>query len=197
MVMTRRRLVAPLAVIGAVGLALTGCSGGPGSSNNNTGDGDGNGGDDNVVTIYGTIADTEAELLEQSWADWEEENDIDIQYESSKEFEAQIAVRAQGGNAPDLAIFPQPGLMADIANLGYLKPAPEEVAANVAEGWSVIVKGQAQVLKTDDEIRDAERAELFPWTATQKDHYIRVAPSEITVRHFNFGPQPDSYLPFG
>jgi len=133
MVMTRRRLVAPLAVIGAAGLALAGCSGGPGTSNNNNTDG---GDDDNVVTIYGTIADTEAELLEQSWADWEDENGIDIQYESSKEFEAQIAVRAQGGNAPDLAIFPQPGLMADIANLDYLVPAPDAVAANVAEGWS-------------------------------------------------------------
>jgi len=133
MVMTRRRLVAPLAVIGAAGLALAGCSGGPGTSNNDNTDG---GDDDNVVTIYGTIADTEAELLEQSWADWEDENGIDIQYESSKEFEAQIAVRAQGGNAPDLAIFPQPGLMADIANLDYLVPAPDAVAANVAEGWS-------------------------------------------------------------
>ena len=77
------------------------------------------------------------------------------------------------------------------------KVAFEADSYDVAEGWSVIVKGQAQVLKTDDEIRDAERAELFPWTATQKDHYIRVAPSEITGRHFNFGPQPDSYLPFG
>ena len=44
--------------------------------------------------------------------------------------------------------------------------------------WSVIVKGHAQVLNTDDEIRKADRAELFPWTATQKDHYIRVIPSE-------------------
>jgi nitroimidazol reductase NimA-like FMN-containing flavoprotein (pyridoxamine 5'-phosphate oxidase superfamily) len=67
---------------------------------------------------------------------------------------------------------------------------------DVAEGWSVIVKGHAQVLKSDEEIQKAERAELFPWTATQKDHYIRVIPSEITGRHFSFGPEPDSYLPF-
>ncbi|MCT9820881.1 ABC transporter substrate-binding protein [Microbacterium sp. W1N] len=131
--MSRRRWIAPIALIGATGMALAGCSGGPGSTG---GGDDASGGGDNVVTVYGTIADTEAELLEQSWADWEEENDIDIQYESSKEFEAQIAVRAQGGNAPDLAIFPQPGLMADIANRDYLKPAPQAVADNVAEGWT-------------------------------------------------------------
>lgn len=130
----QRRLIAPIAVIGVAGLALAGCSGGPGTSNNGGGGETGEG--SNVVTVYGTIADTEAELLEQSWADWEEENDIDIKYESSKEFEAQIAVRAQGGNAPDLAIFPQPGLMADIAKRGFLKPAPDAVKQNVAEGWT-------------------------------------------------------------
>src|SRR5690606_12578898 len=74
--------------------------------------------------------------LNESWADWEEENDIDIQYESSKEFEAQIGIRAQGGSAPDLAIFPQPGLLGDLASRGYVQPAPEGVADNVAEYWS-------------------------------------------------------------
>jgi len=129
---TPRRWIAPIAVISVAGFALAGCSGGPGSDAGEDTDGGGS----NVVTVYGTIADTEAELLEQSWADWEAENDIDIKYESSKEFEAQIAVRAQGGNAPDIAIFPQPGLMADIANRGFLKPAPDAVKANVEEGWT-------------------------------------------------------------
>ena len=46
------------------------------------------------------------------------------------------AVRAQGGNAPDLAIFPQPGLLADLASRDYIQPAPEGVASNVAEYWS-------------------------------------------------------------
>ncbi|GAA5033480.1 ABC transporter substrate-binding protein [Microbacterium fluvii] len=128
----RGRTLISVAALGAVGIVVAGCSGGPGD----TGGGASGGADDNVVTVYGTIADTEAELLEQSWADWEDENGIDIKYESSKEFEAQIAVRAQGGNAPDIAIFPQPGLMADMATRGYLKPAPEAVQKNVADGWT-------------------------------------------------------------
>jgi len=128
----RTRLLTAGSLLAVGGLALAGCSGGPGSTD--TGGSDGGGGD--VVTIYGTIADTEAQLLEQSWADWEEENGIDIQYEASKEFEAQIAVRAQGGTPPDLAIFPQPGLLKDMAELGFLKPAPESVIQNVEEYWS-------------------------------------------------------------
>lgn len=67
---------------------------------------------------------------------------------------------------------------------------------NAAEGWSVIVKGRAHLLKTDAEIQKAERAELIPWIATLKLHYVRVIPTEITGRHFRFGPEPDSYLPF-
>jgi alpha-glucoside transport system substrate-binding protein len=128
------RLLATAVFVGAASVVLAGCSGGGGGG---SGYGPGDAGEaDGVVTIIGTIADTEAELLEQSWADWEEENDIDIQYESTKEFEAQIGSLAQGGNPPDLAIFPQPGLLADLATRGYIQPAPEGVAANVADGWS-------------------------------------------------------------
>ncbi len=127
-----RRALLPIATLGIASMVLTGCASGSGGAG-----GPGDSGDaDGVVTIYGTIADTEAELLEESWADWETENDIDIQYESSKEFEAQISIRAQGGNAPDLAIFPQPGLLADLASRDYIQPAPEGVQANVDEYWS-------------------------------------------------------------
>ena len=62
---------------------------------------------------------------------------------------------------------------------------------NVAEGWSVIVKGTARMLRTDDEIEEAERAQLLPWTATSKLHYVRVTPFAITGRRFRFGSEPD------
>lgn len=64
---------------------------------------------------------------------------------------------------------------------------------SVSEGWSVILRGRARLLKTDADIQEAERAELLPWIATRKPHYVRVTPSEITGRHFNFGPEPDRH----
>lgn len=127
----RSRRLAPLALLGAAGVALSGC-GAPGES---TGDGGGDG-ETATVTIYGTIVDSEAELLQESWADFEEENNIDIQYEGSQDFETQLGTRAQGGNPPDIAIFPQPGLFADFAARGYLKEAPEAVEANANEYWT-------------------------------------------------------------
>ncbi|GJF10025.1 pyridoxamine 5'-phosphate oxidase [Mycolicibacterium cyprinidarum] len=55
-----------------------------------------------------------------------------------------------------------------------------------AEGWSVIVKGVARSLHTTEEIEDAESSQLRPWTATVKEHYVRVLPTRITGRRFKF-----------
>jgi uncharacterized protein len=55
-----------------------------------------------------------------------------------------------------------------------------------AEGWSVIVKGTARTLRTNEEIDEAERAQLLSWTMPVKLHYVRVKPSLITGRRFRF-----------
>jgi nitroimidazol reductase NimA-like FMN-containing flavoprotein (pyridoxamine 5'-phosphate oxidase superfamily) len=59
---------------------------------------------------------------------------------------------------------------------------------NVAEGWSVIVKGRARSLRTDEQIEEAERAQLLPWVSSEKTHYVRVLPDMVTGRRFRFGP---------
>jgi uncharacterized protein len=61
---------------------------------------------------------------------------------------------------------------------------------NVAEGWSVIVKGMARTLRTDEELEEAERAQLLPWTAAAKPHYVRMKPLSVTGRRFRFGSEP-------
>ena len=58
---------------------------------------------------------------------------------------------------------------------------------NIAEGWSVIIRGTARSLRTPEEIQDAERAQVLPWTAYEKSHYVRVIPELVTGRRFQFG----------
>lgn len=58
---------------------------------------------------------------------------------------------------------------------------------NVAEGWSVIVRGTARSLRSQEEIEDAERAQVLPWTASEKTHYVRIVPEAVTGRRFRFG----------
>ncbi|OBB37325.1 MULTISPECIES: pyridoxamine 5'-phosphate oxidase family protein [unclassified Mycobacterium] len=62
---------------------------------------------------------------------------------------------------------------------------------NAVEGWSVVIRGLARTLRTDDEIDEAERAQLLPWTATVKPHYVRIRPLRVTGRRFHFGSEPD------
>ncbi|MDH6197711.1 nitroimidazol reductase NimA-like FMN-containing flavoprotein (pyridoxamine 5'-phosphate oxidase superfamily) [Mycobacterium frederiksbergense] len=61
---------------------------------------------------------------------------------------------------------------------------------NAAEGWSVIVRGVARTLRTDEDLDEAAQAQLLPWTATTKTHYVRVSPTRVTGRRFRFGPEP-------
>jgi uncharacterized protein len=61
----------------------------------------------------------------------------------------------------------------------------------IEEGWSVIVKGTARILRTDEEIDEAEHAQLLSWIATVKQHYIRIRPLSVTGRRFIFGSEPD------
>ncbi len=59
------------------------------------------------------------------------------------------------------------------------------------EGWSVIVRGKAQVLSTAEDIREAESAALTPWVPTVKLRFVRITATEISARHFQFGSEPD------
>ena len=55
-----------------------------------------------------------------------------------------------------------------------------------AEGWSVIVKGTARSLHTNEDIEEAERAQVLPWTGSEKTHYVRIIPEMVTGRRFRF-----------
>jgi alpha-glucoside transport system substrate-binding protein len=90
------------------------------------------------VTIFSSIRDVEAERLEAAWKAFEDGTGIDIEHEPSADFETQLKVRADGGNAPDLAFIPQPGLLGTLAAKGQLKPLESlkaDVEANNVAGW--------------------------------------------------------------
>ncbi|AOZ94142.1 ABC transporter substrate-binding protein [Paenibacillus crassostreae] len=71
-----------------------------------------------TVSMFGPFVDEDEQKFTASIKDFEDKTGIDIQYEGSKEFEATISIRVDGGNAPDIADFPQPGLLANFAKQG-------------------------------------------------------------------------------
>ncbi|MFD3533782.1 ABC transporter substrate-binding protein [Streptomyces sp. NPDC058664] len=88
------------------------------------------------VTVYAPNREREADLFEETWADFAECTGIDVRYEGDGEFETRIQLRVEGGSAPDVAFFPQPGLLARFARAGSLKPASAGVEALARQGWS-------------------------------------------------------------
>lgn len=74
----------------------------------------------NTVTVFGAFVDTDAERFAASMVPFEEQTGIDVVYEGSGDFESLISVRVEGGDPPDLAAFPQPGLAADLTRRGFV-----------------------------------------------------------------------------
>ena len=88
------------------------------------------------VTIFTSILEPELSTLKKAWGDFETCTGVKINIEGSNQFEALLPVRIKGGNAPDLAFIPQPGLLQKLVATGKVKPAPASVAANVNKFWS-------------------------------------------------------------
>lgn len=87
-----------------------------------------------TVSVYTSIVQPEDQPHIDSWVEFEECTGVDVTYEGSKEFEAQIVVRAQSGNPPDIAYIPQPGLLQTLVEqTGTVLPAPPEVEAQFDE----------------------------------------------------------------
>ncbi|MEM9449752.1 MAG: ABC transporter substrate-binding protein [Cyanobacteria bacterium P01_E01_bin.6] len=90
-----------------------------------------------TVTILGVIVGEQQEKFEQAIAPFEEATGIDVIYEGTDAFATLLPVRVDSGNAPDIAMFPQPGLMADFAREGQLIALDEFLGAEkLAEAYA-------------------------------------------------------------
>jgi alpha-glucoside transport system substrate-binding protein len=93
-----------------------------------------------VVSMAGPFTDADAVKFDNSVKAFEAATGIDIQYEGSKEFEASITIRLDGGDAPDIVDFPQPGLLATAVKKGQAVDLntvinPEWLKKNYSSSW--------------------------------------------------------------
>ncbi|MBN1660652.1 MAG: carbohydrate ABC transporter substrate-binding protein, partial [Anaerolineae bacterium] len=65
-----------------------------------------------TVVVDGPFTDVDEVVFNESMKAFEEATGIDINYIGNKEFEGSISIRVDAGDAPDIADFPQPGLLA-------------------------------------------------------------------------------------
>jgi alpha-glucoside transport system substrate-binding protein len=88
------------------------------------------------VSILGPWLGPDKVLFESMIAYFEAATGADVQYSGSDSFEQQIVIDAEAGSPPDIAVFPQPGLAADLARKGHLRPLGEDIAAWLAENYA-------------------------------------------------------------
>ena len=86
----------------------------------------------------------ESDSLNKSWAEFQQCTGITIQYTGSNTFESDLPVKVNGGNAPDLAIIPQPGLLQQMVATGTVKKPPARTVANEAN-WNAAWKNYGSV----------------------------------------------------
>ena len=93
-----------------------------------------------TVTILGAMTGPQQEKLEAALTPFVEKTGIEVIYQGTEAFSTLLPVRVEAGNAPDIAMFPQPGLMADFAERGLLVPVEtvidrEDLTRAFSQDW--------------------------------------------------------------
>ena len=98
-----------------------------------------------TITVSGPWLGEEAGFFNDVLSYFEEATGARVQYAGSDSFEQQIVIDAQAGSPPNIAVFPQPGLAADLAAQGLLTPlgdsAADFIRRNFAAGQSWVDLG--------------------------------------------------------
>jgi len=88
-----------------------------------------------VITIMGSMEGEDEQMLTNTASCFEEATGAVVKYSGSRDFAALIVADLRSNNAPNIAIFPQPGLAGDMAKEGHLVPLGQESADWMAENY--------------------------------------------------------------
>jgi alpha-glucoside transport system substrate-binding protein len=89
-----------------------------------------------TVTIFGPWLNPEDDFFRSALAYFEESTGAKAVYTGSDGFEQQIVVDVEGGSAPNVSVFPQPGLAAVLASQGQLHPLGDDMADWIKDNYA-------------------------------------------------------------
>ncbi|MDF2751351.1 MAG: extracellular solute-binding protein family 1, partial [Gaiellaceae bacterium] len=120
--MTKQRFILLALLVAALALFAAGC-----------------GGDDDDVNVLAVWTGAEGEAFQAVLDGFTEANpDVNVSYQSAQDPATVLSTSVEGGNPPDVAALPSPGIMADFAGRGALTPidfARETIEENYADVW--------------------------------------------------------------
>ncbi|MGB5434019.1 MAG: extracellular solute-binding protein, partial [Acidimicrobiia bacterium] len=84
--------------------------------------------DTDALIVFGNQRGADADALRGVLARFEEETGIETRFTGSASFPRAVRERVEEGNPPDVGLFPQPGLLDDLADEGLVIPLRDDVA---------------------------------------------------------------------
>lgn len=114
---------------GAVGLLTAGClssgsSGGGGTGNTSS----------SIEIMYG-FTGTQSDNFQAVMKAWASKNNVKLKLTPTPSFESVITTRVQGNQLPDIAMFPQPGIAANLAKQGKLADLSGVLGSDVTSNF--------------------------------------------------------------
>lgn len=98
------------------------------------------------VSIFGSITSPESDLYNQAWKLFTDCTGAAVVYEGTKSFEADVKTRWSSGNPPDMALFPQPGLLQQtVQDSGLIQPLDDMATGNIDKYYGDAWKGYGTV----------------------------------------------------
>jgi alpha-glucoside transport system substrate-binding protein len=122
--------------------------------------------DGQTLTIFGPWRGEDQVLVESMLAYFEAASGVDVSYSSSEGYEQQIVIDAQAGSPPDVAVLPQPGLIADLAAKGFIVPLGDATKQWLTDNYGAGASWAA--LGTYKGADGAESLYAFPYKADVK-----------------------------
>ena len=93
-----------------------------------------------AIEVFGPYRGAEADNFAASLRGFEQETGIEVNYTGSADFVSDLQQRAESGlDVPDIAVVPQPGLIADLVERKVIVPLDDRTIDAIAENYSVSV----------------------------------------------------------
>ncbi|CTQ50673.1 ABC transporter substrate-binding protein [Jannaschia donghaensis] len=89
-----------------------------------------------TITMFGPWRGDDQALVESVLGYFEEATGATVDYSSSENYEQQIVIDAEAGSPPDVAVLPQPGLIANLASRGFIQPLGDETESWLQENYA-------------------------------------------------------------
>jgi alpha-glucoside transport system substrate-binding protein len=136
--MAARPTVRLAAAIAALALATTACNVGARAEGA-------------LTLLHGITGPDEQAALQAVIDAFTEETGTEVQVEVSPDFDTVIITRVTGGNPPDVALYPQPGVLGRLAERGDVIPLAD-VGVDVDGLRETLIEGAVEAATFDDEV---------------------------------------------